>query len=264
MQRDDTAAIIRRRYGNAVSPESADSITALVARTEAEAASQGLPIINRMPSTFVHSDTDSFAPIPQYRYPEWDTLASHLTFSGITGGVLFILYTTWQLHFPFRDVTRAQGVFAALGTSQNIPLCTEMIRQAPIRCVVLHQNTFFAFRDEIVTRGLTGKVELVIVIRGVNEPPPPEPLQFPGAVTLQEIHAFPGHVVFVQSLPLAGSNDFHAHSMYHLDYNASGTYITGLREDALPAWRYPLPVTCTPVDTIATRPAFTVTPCQTT
>ncbi len=101
-------------------------------------------------------------------------------------------------------------------------------------------------------------------MRGANEPPLSAPLSFPGAITLQEIHAFPGHVVFVQSLPLAGSNDFHPHNMYHLEGDAFGTYITGLREDALPAWRYLLPVTCARSDSIAPRSTFTVTSCKTT
>lgn len=261
---EEVEAMMRGRYGREVSPDVADSIEALVERTQTEAARFNLPTINCLPSAFIQNENNEFEPIPQYRFPRWDTLSSCLELSGIKGGVLFISYTTWQLHFPFRDATRAPGIFSALGNPRNIPVCVEMIRQTPIRAVVLHQNSFFALRDEVLARDLVGKVELVVVIRAANEPPLSAPLSFPGAVTLQEIHAFPGHVVFVQSLPLAGSNDFHLHNMYHLDCDALGTYITGLRDDALPAWRYPLPVTCTPVESITPRPAFTITTCQTT
>ena len=260
----EVKAVLNSRYGKEISADATDSVSALAKRTETEAVALGLPIVNRVPSTFIHDDADLFEPIPQYRFPRWDTLTTHLELSGIKGGVLFISHTTWQLHFPFRDATTAPNIFAALCSPRNIPLSAEMIQQAPIRAVVLHQSSFFEFRDEIVTRGLSGKVELVVVMRGANEPPLSAPLSFPGAITLQEIHAFPGHVVFVQSLPLAGSNDFHPHNMYHLEGDAFGTYITGLREDALPAWRYLLPVTCARSDSIAPRSTFTVTSCKTT
>ena len=249
-------AAIRQRYGTESGVP--DTIPMLSRRILAEAAAQGRPVITRIPSAFIRTDNDPFEPVPQYRFPEWRSLGEHYKFFKAEGGVFLLAPELWQFGYPFHLHARQYGLFVARESFTNVPLAAEIIRQARPSFVVAHAMDLSKLRDELREQ----TVGTVVAFFGADELPADDIAALPGAQTMLDIHLFPGHSIAHQSFPLIGSRDvFHLDQRYLWEFEDDGSYVTGIDMSVLPVYRYRVPFSCAPAETMSRVPAFTLTPC---
>lgn len=248
------------RYGEEVSLVVPDTLPDLAARIEREASALNRPIISRIPSSFNVEDSNDFFPIPLHRLPSWQTLDRHFNQSSITGGALFITQPSLQLLPTFWDACQNNGVFVALGDRNNIPLCTEIIRESRVSMVIANAVATLELAAALRARALEDIVKLFVVIRGAEEKllEPLAAYGLPGAKTLFEVHLFPGHPIAYQTPELCKSNSYYLNEDYLFEFK-DRTFITGLHPEALPLVRFPWRATCTPVSNRQLPSAFTIT-----
>ena len=249
---------LRVRYGEDVLLAGPDTLSGLGARIEREASTLNRPIISRVPSSF-DIGKNEFFPIPHHRLPVWQTLGMHFDQFSMTGGALFVTELTLQLLPTFWDTCQKKAVFVALGDKKNIPLCTEIIREARVSMVIVEAMTMLELTAALRARSLEDIVKLFVVIRGAEEKllKPFSAYELRGAKTIFEIHLFPGHPIAYQSLELWGSDKYYLNKDYLFEFNET-TLVTGLHPDALPLVRFPWRATCTRVPDQKTAQAFTI------
>lgn len=237
-----------------------DTPARLTARIEREAAARGLPILTRVPSSFLIDDVASFFPVPHYRLPAWPTLPTHFKQFGVTGGALFVTRQDMQLLSTFWDVAHAAGIVIALGDLRNLPLCTEIIREARVSAVIVEARVMPELAAMIKSRGLEDIVRLFVAIRGADErlAEPLDAYHVRGADTVFEIHLIPGHPVAYQSPELQGSDRYHLNDEYIFEFGDT-TFVTGLHDGALPLVRFPWSAACAPAAVTKDAPVFTIT-----